>query len=287
MREALKDLVPRRSRRAVAMWRVRTRASTGSVRAVPDFLIIGAQRCGTSSLYRYLSQHPCVMPSVRKEVEYFSRYYHLGSAWYRAHFPLEARRWVEERIRGNRVLTFEATPDYLLHPQAAGRAAATVPEARLIVLLRNPIDRALSHHQHMVQLGFETLPLEEALEAESSRLEAAASDGSRSYFRYSYKTRGRYAEQLERWMALFPRDRFLVVRSEDLYAAPAPTYREILRFLSLPSWNPREFRNHSSRTSPTQKVTPMESSTRRELAEYFAPHNDRLAELLGWETGWS
>ena len=195
-------------------------------------------------MYRYLGAHPGVVPSVRKETEYFSRRYPNGVLWYRSHFPL--------RRSG---LTFEATPDYLFHPKAAERAARTVPDARVVVLLRDPVERAVSHWKHMTRLGFETLSFADAIEAEPGRIDAdlaAVQAGEvideNPLLRFSYRARGSYDEQVERWMAVYPRSRVLVLRSEDLFADPAGVLTQLEGFAGLAAWSPSSFRNWSAPT---------------------------------------
>src|SRR4051812_20031887 len=116
------------------------------LRGLPSVLIIGAQKSGTTSLSSYLVEHPDMLPSLRKEVHYFSFNYERGVNWYRAHFP-----YTHHLRRG--ALTLDATPYYLVHPLVAQRAAQLLPHAKLVVLLRNPVDRALSHYQHEVRGG--------------------------------------------------------------------------------------------------------------------------------------
>jgi hypothetical protein len=262
--------------------RSRVRQPTAPYRALPDFLVIGAQRAGTSSLYKYLGQHPSVVPSLRKEVGYFSRYYGRGVDWYRSHFPLRA--WSSSRRRDGGLRSFEATPDYLLHPLAAARSSALLPDARFIVLLRDPVARAWSHHQHMVRLGFEDLSFADAIAAEDERiaadLEAIASDPGhdpKAFLRYSYVARGRYAEQLERWFAAYPRDRFLLVPSARLYRDTADVYDEIVAFLGLPQWRPASFPNHSARAGSTDEPVP--EPLRDVLLERFAPDAAALRSM--------
>jgi hypothetical protein len=257
---------------------VAARRPTAGLRATPDFLIVGAQRSGTTSLYRYLSEHPGVAPPVRKEIQYFSLHYDRGDSWYRTHFPLAGRRRV----------TFDATPYYLFHPAAPARAAATVPDAKLIALLRDPVDRAFSHWQHNASRGLEHLGFEAALDAESERLAGeddrlvADADYQSTAHRYwSYARRGEYATQLERWLAHYPRDRVLVLRSEDLYERPGPTYARALAFLGLPPVELDAYPRYTRRASPAQ----MTDGARRRLMAYFRPYNQRLASLLG-EDGW-
>ena len=206
-------------KRRIAYTRMRFRRPLAALRDTPDFMVIGAQRSGTSSLYRYLAAHPEGRPSVRKETEYFTRSYGEGPAWYRSHFTL--------RRRG---LSFEATPDYLFHPLAPARVATDLPDCRLVVLLREPAARARSHWQHMTRIGFEQLSFADALDAEPertaadlARLEAGEPVVEGPLLRYSYRARGFYADQLERWRAVFPPEQMLLLRSEDLFGDPAAT----------------------------------------------------------------
>jgi hypothetical protein len=279
--DGLRSLVPLGARHRIARARLRYRVPTGRWRTLPDALVIGAQRCGTSSLYRWLGAHPGVVPSFRKEVEYLSRYHHRGEGWYRAHFELAA---------GRRHLRFEATPDYLLHPLAAARAAAVVPDARIVALVRDPAARAWSHYRHMVRLGYETLPFAAALAAEDERcapdLAALAADPDhdpRALLRYSYVARGRYAPQLARWLAHYPRERVLVLSSADLFADPAGTYAALLEFLGLDAWTPPAFANVSRPAGDGDGDVGADigAEARYRLAAAFAGAHDDLVALLG------
>jgi hypothetical protein len=259
---------------------VAARRPTAGLRATPDFLIVGAQRSGTTSLYRYLAEHPDVAPPVRKEIQYFSLHYDRGKSWYRTHFPFAGRQRV----------TFEATPYYLFHPAAPARAAATVPDAKVIAVLRDPVDRAFSHWQHNASRGLEHLGFESALDAESERLAGeddrlvADADYQSAAHRYwSYARRGEYATQLERWLGHYPRERVLVLRSEDLYERPGPTYARVLTFLDLPPVELDDYPRYTRRTSPAQ----MTDAARRRLTSYFRPYNQRLATLLGEDDWWN
>ena len=281
----VRDAVPMDVRHEIARNRIRLRVPTGRFRVLPDALVIGAQRAGTSSLYRWLGSHPDVAPSLRKEVEYFSRRPAAGERWYRAHFRL-ALPWAGSR------LAFEATPDYLFHPLAASRAAATVPDARLVALLRDPVARAWSHHGHMVRLGYETLGFDEALDAEDGRCAADLariddpSHDPKQLLRFSYRARGRYAEQLERWFAHFPRDRVLVVWSDDLFAEPSRAYRRVLAFLDLRDRPPASFDNVSARPPARDPAPTLAPTTRAALEADYRADDDRLADLLGTIPPW-
>jgi hypothetical protein len=250
---------------------------------LPDFLIVGAQKCGTSSLYHLLCQHPHVEPSRRKEVHYFDVKFDKGVDWYRAHFPSSAQR------EGRSVLTGESSPYYLFHPHAPKRAAGLVPEAKLFVLLRNPVDRAYSHYHAALRHGRETLGFEEALEAEGERVRgetermlADVSYVSLEHQRFSYLAKGVYVDQLVQWWAFFGRAQMLVLKSEDFFERPWEAWGRALDFLGLLDWQPEtwEVRN---RGDYEQRMDPF---TRRRLEAYFSPHNRRLYELLGEDFGW-
>ena len=290
---AVRTSFPNGRPKAVTESLLRVRQRVDPARAFPDFVIIGGQRCGTSSLYKYLEDHPLIVPSLRKEIRYFNRHHAKGEGWYRAHFPSRwHRRWLRRR-HGREPVTFEATPAYLLHPLAPVRASRLLPEARIVAILRNPVDRALSHFHHSVSRGWETLSFEEALEAEPARLadhaERLATDPtyySNDYLRYSYAERGHYAEQLERWMAVYPIARILVLRSEDLFHEPVVTYHRLLEFLELPTWTPAHLANHSYRGAPPPERYGLSPDVRRQLVERFAPSNRRLEQLVGRSFGW-
>lgn len=260
-------------------------------RALPDFLVIGAQKSGTSSLFRYLDQHPQVRGSAPKEVHYFSGgrdpqvdTYALGPRWYRAHFPRRA-----ELAPGTRV--FEATPLYLLHPQAAARIHALIPRAKLVAVLRNPTDRALSHYFHNVRDNDrrrfrEELGPAEAMDAEEARLAPvlAAGDYKSEIFRVaSYKARGRYLEQLRPYMDLFPRENLLVLRAEDLFEDPAGQMARVAAFLDIdPALGRSDFRAMNVGGNRES----VDAEVRARLDAYFVPHNRALSEALGRDFGW-
>jgi hypothetical protein len=289
----LKRWVPRRQRRRFASARVGARSRVPVPRVLPDALVIGAQRAGTSSLYKYLEAHPQLMPSIRKETEYFTFWFDKGERWYRSHFPTELRMAAARR-GGRKAASFEATPYYLFHPLAPPRAAGVVPEARLVAVLRNPVERAFSHWQHEVRGGRESLSFEAALEAEPERTAAEEQRllddptyRSNRHHRFSYVGRGRYAIQLERWLDHFPRAQLLVIRSEDLYQDPSPVFLRIVEHMGVDAWEPPEFRNHSYDGVRPEAGPPMSASTRRQLEATFEADNRQLASLLGCPPLWS
>ncbi len=255
------------------------RADAGR-RPLPDFLIIGAQKAGTTSLHAYLSQHPDVTPPVTKEIHFFDKEFQRGSDWYRAHF---------QRAKGPATITGESTPYYLFHPLAAERVASTLPECSLIVILRDPIYRAFSHHNHERALGFDQLSFEEAVAAEPERLageEARLLSDPRyrsfAHQHHSYVSRGRYAEQIERWLEHFDRDRLLVLSAEDLFAEPVRVVLEAQEFLGLSPQEPADVSAKNARS-----YAPISAAMSAGLGEAFEPHNRRLYRLVGRDFGWN
>lgn len=261
---------------------------TSAVRPLPNFLIIGAQKGGTTALYAYLRWHPAVLGPSWKEVSYFDRHYRRGERWYRGHFPNALRVARAERRAGSAPRVGEASPSYLFHPLAPERVRALVPDVRLIAVLRDPVERAFSHYNHEVALGREPLGFEQALEHEDERMQGElermlADPGyfSRAWWGQTYRARGLYAAQLERWLAVFPGEQLLVLGNEELSARPDATYARVLEFLDLPP--------HTLESYPrlnTREYGSMEARTRDRLRDYYAEPDRRLAELLGREPGW-
>lgn len=258
--------------------RVDLRRRMSESRSLPGAVILGAQKSGTSSLHYYLVQHPAIVAPLRKEVHFFDLNHARGERWYRANFGRA----------GEAGLNLDSSPYYLFHPAVPTRLHALLPDARLVVLVRDPVRRAYSHYWHERDKGRETLPFEEAIAAEPSRIEAdherlasGSLEVSAAHQHFSYLARGRYAEQLERWLALYPRERLLVQRFEDLVRDPLEVLNATLGFLGLdPAGSVRlEARN-------TRRYPPMAEATAARLRDYFAPHNARLEALLGRTMGW-
>jgi hypothetical protein len=261
------------------------RLATERWRLQPTFLVIGAAKSGTTSLCSYLGDHPSVLWARTKEVVYFSREYHRGPKWYRAQFPLRARaRGVEGPQVG------DGSPGYLFFPHAARRAYELDPALKLVALLRDPVERAYSHHQMRkrnhpgtpptfeahLERELETLPrLLEEVEADPDALWSQALADSCLF-------RGRYMEQLDRWLELFPRDQLLVLATEDLDRDPEAAVDEVLGFLGLPPAPRRDYPRLYVR-----EYEPMKPETRKWLAGYYAEENRRLYELLGRDLGWA
>ena len=259
------------------------RLATSPWRPLPDFIIIGAQKGGTSALNAYLKQHIYVRRSMKKEVHYYDRRFHKSVMWYRAHFPL--RREIPE---GG--VTGEASPYYLAHPHVPKRIATVQPDVKMIALLRDPKKRALSHYHMSVRKGRESFSFDEAIRKEEERIgddwqRTLEQDGYESVplRYYSYKLRGHYAEQLKRYLEYFDRNQLLVLPSEWLRDYTNSTLTRICSFLDIPSF-PEQF-DARPRGVGTYKRE-LVPETEAYLTEYFRPLNEELYKLLGEDFGW-
>jgi hypothetical protein len=253
-------------------------SATAGSRPLPDFLILGAQKAGTTALYDYLTRNPAVSGPPWKEVSFFDRHWARGERWYRGNFPRHARPPVGE-----------ASPGTLFHPDAPRRVRSLVPAVRLVAVLRDPVARAHSHYRHEVALGREPLSFEDALAAEDERmdgeLERMAADPayfSHGWWTWTYRARGLYAEQLERWYAVFPREQLLVLLNDELAADTAGTVARVLDFVGAP---PHELPAYPRVYDRDYKGMRLE--TRAELEAFYAAPNRRLSELLGRELAWA
>ncbi len=281
---------------------------------LPDFLIGGAQKSGSTALHVLLGGRRDVYLARPQELDYFDRddVYARGLGWYRTHF---------EAAAGDCRAVGQTSTQYLYSRQAAARIGRDLPGVKLIFILRNPVDRAWSHYWHCVKYGLETASFAAARRLEGERL--ARGGDHRRWF--SYLDRGRYAEQLERYLEHFPRERILVLRTEDLAREPGRVLDRCCRFLDLEPraadlpadwlarrWNasrrPRwpglqrwtagfRFRSRAGRRLALlidrwnlvrRRYPSLAPAERRLLADTFAAENRRLATLFDLDlAAWS
>lgn len=261
---------------------------SAGLRMSPGFLVVGAQRCGTTSIYRSLTRHPSVAPPLfHKGVHFFDTadHYSKGTAWYRGHFPLRA---LAVRRHGPAAVSGEASPYYMFHPLAAARIAGDLPGVHVVVLLRDPVDRAFSAFKQETKRGFEDQPFERALELEPSRLDgevprmmADPAYQSFAHQHHAYVARGEYAGQVERLFSLLGPERVHVIDADDYFAEPRLQWDRLVKALGLPNWAPATFEHANARPS-----APMPAQIRERLSEHFADHDRELADLLGSTPSW-
>ena len=239
---------------------------------VPNFIIIGCQRCGTTSLYTYLAQHPQILTPIKKEMDFFSWHFDRGIDWYLAHFP--------PMPPGEQFVTGEASPSYFDSREAPERLYSLFPEAKQIVLLRNPVDRAISQFYRLSGLNWEARSLDRAISDEVERL-----NQNPEYIigeePGNYLARGRYIEFIKKWRTFFPPEQLLILKSEDFYACAATTLKQVLEFLDLPEYQLSEYQNANPGS-----YQPVNESVRDWLRDYFRPYNQQLEEYLGRKLDW-
>jgi hypothetical protein len=259
------------------------RRLTARKRTLPDFLIIGGQRCGTTSLYTYLSQHPEVEPAFIKEPHFFDRSYRRGEDWYRTFFPLQSQVSADGKS-----ISGEATPYYLFDRYVPERVGKLLPHVKMIILLRNPVDRAYSHYNFIRRTGGEELDFEGAVNRELAEFPAEEAMvlqdpnyKSDLYSRYSYLARGVYLPQIQRWREVYPEDQFLILKSENLYKKTGETLRKVFEFLGIPDASIADRKSYNA-----SEYSAMPDHLRAQLGAYFAPHNHQLYEYLDRDFNW-
>lgn len=276
------------------------RVWTSPFRLLPSFLIIGVQKGGTTSLYRYLEDHPSIAGAFTKEVHFFDNHtrdykYGKGMSWYRSNFVYDTNRFFKQFSHQPNIITGEGSPDYIFDVHAPKRIATHLPKAKIIILLRDPVDRAYSHYLHNSRADWdpdrEKLSFEDAIATEPDRLDGEyeklvqeESYFSYNYMHYSYLKRGLYADQLKVWFQLFPREQILILKSEDFFVSPGKVFQEVLSFLQLPPWEPKQFPLFNTRA---EKSTGLSLKTKEKLKEYFYLYNIQTNELckkINWNT---
>ena len=259
-------------------------ALTGPIRSLPDFIIIGTARSGSTSLYYNICQHPCVLSAAYDELGYFDSNFHLGLNWYRSLFPTLFSKWILKQKK-QFAITGEDTPFYIWNPLVAKRILKIIPNIKLIVLFRNPVDRAYSNYHLGVRAGSEKLSFEDAIQMELKKLDKINDEIEQDVDKYttprSYIAKGFYADQLKVWLELFSSEQLMIVSTEDLESNPQKTLDRIYNFLKIP-------KNH--RLIPEkQKIAAypkMKNKTREFLIDLYKKNNAELFTMIGQKFDW-
>ncbi len=241
---------------------------------LPNFIVIGAQRCGSTSLHKYIIEHPQVLEPITKEINFFTQEFERGLSWYEAHFP--------SIPEGSAYITGEASTSYLdSDNDTPHRLFNLYPHVKLLVILRNPVERAISHYNQLVKLGRENRSLEEALKTEMEILEGIEDIWSvrQQYWSVGkgYIWRGLYVYFLKQWMSVFPRERFLIVRSENLFKHPWVTMKRVFEFLEVSDYQLPSYPKHNSGGS---YLIQLDKSFQSRLNQFFHLHNHQLTDFL-------
>ena len=247
----------------------------------PNFIIVGAQKAGTSALYDILEQHSKITPSIYKELHYFDNdklYSKNNLKDYHCKFPLSY-----QTPQGN--LVFEASPLYIYHPKVAKRLYDYNPNIKLIVMLRNPVERAISawtmYHHHFINGPYKHLydnrPFKEAIQTEINNIDKT------SYYndQLSYVKRGIYHLQIEEYLKYFPKENLLFIESEELKKDFKSTLNHLFQFLNIPSENIATMESNKSR------IHSLDLGIEKEiLTSFYKPYNEKLFELIGKRYNW-
>jgi len=254
---------------------------TSPLRVLPDFIVIGVVRGGTTSLYDNLSKHPCIYSAAYDELGFFDSNFELGVNWYKSLFPSVLRKKISQ-LKRRCFMTYDVTPFYIYNEAAAKRIASLLPKVKIVALLRNPVDRAYSNYYLGVRDGVEKMSFEDAVAVEMEELKEKESLSLDRYDQTrSYIVKGFYAEQLKIWFELFPKEQMLLLASEDFAREPIKIMNQIFEFLKLPPFEVRNFEKTN-----LGNYIPMKDDTRRLLTDYFRPHNEKIYRVIGRDFDW-
>tara|TARA_B100000745_G_scaffold128395_1_gene83715 strand:+ start:1256 stop:2113 length:858 start_codon:yes stop_codon:yes gene_type:complete len=260
-------------------------AITGFIRVIPDFLVIGAKRCGTTSLYQHLPEHPCISKSPYDNMGFFNDNFHLGVNWYKSFFPTTfTRNKIKSKFGG--FLAFDVTTKYMEEESTANNVYQTKPNMKIIIILRNPVDRAYSQYHLSVRQTAERRSFEDVVEENMNRLNKESHEHYEIKPRFSakednYLKKGLYALQLRYWLKIFPRENILTVSTEEFESNQQIIYNKIFEFLNISKFEVKNTKKMEKGNYP-----PIKSETRNLLLDYFRPHNHELFELINMEFDW-
>ena len=257
---------------------------TSPLRVLPDFFVIGPGRTGTTSLYHYLDQHPSLSKSAYDELGFFDVNFHLGLNWYRSLFPSIFTKF-RIKLKTHFFMTYDVTPSYVRRPWIARRIKKLFPDSKLIIVLRNPVDKTYSHYYLSKKFG-ETRTFEEVIKEEMNDiLDWDVDSKDDNYFATTVEkstlARGFYVEQLPIWFEQFSKNQILIISSEDLASNTKKTMNDIFRFLNLP-----EYTIPNIDKVNVSKKSKMNLETRKILINFFKSYNEQLYRFLNQSFDW-
>ncbi len=258
---------------------------TSGLRVLPNFMVIGVGRSGTTSLFNYLEQHPSIVKSSYDEIGFFDDNFHLGMSWYRSMFPTIFTKFLV-KLKTKHFMTYEVTPWYIRRPWTARRIKNIFPNIKLIVVLRNPVDRTYSHY-HLSKQNNENREFKEVIEEDMNNISTWNIDEKNdNYFseqvQNSKLARGFYYEQLVPWYDIFSKEQIIIIPSEKLASETQRTLQDVFKFLGLPDYNIK-----NTKKVNVSKYEKMDEQTRNILIDYFRPYNEKLFEFLDRKFDWN
>ena len=252
---------------------------TASTRVLPNFIIIGTVRSGSTSLYYNICEHPSVIPAAYDEIGFFDSNFHLGINWYRSMFPTQ-KNMDELQKNTQYAITGEDTPFYFWKNEVVERISRTIPNSKFIIIFRNPVDRAYSNYNLAVRTGNEELSFENAIEEEIEFIRNHTFRESVDR-RRSYLAKGIYAEQLEIWKNIFPENQIHIICMEDMEKDPQNELLKIFQFLKIP-----KYKIKNPQKQKMVKYVKMDANTRRKLLDYYKPYNEKLFNIIQKKFEW-
>ena len=256
---------------------------TAKSRVLPNFLIIGAVRCGTTSLYYDICQHPSVEKAAYDEIGFFDDNYHLGEDWYRSLFPTKKKMEKTEQNTGY-AITGEDTPFYIWNNDVIKRVAEMLPNIKLISILRNPVDRAYSNYHLGIREGTEKRSFDEAVKVDMDYINSQKEKKvklNRVDYKKSYIAKGIYSDQLKEWYEVFNKKQLCVLSTENFSNNPNETLAKVFEFLEIPNFSIKSFEKQKISDYPK-----MNDETRKEISKFFSEYNEKLYQMINTKFDW-
>ncbi len=249
------------------------------LRSLPDFLIIGAPKCGTTSLFEYLSKNPYIKRPIYKEIHFFSsKLYHCyGLNYYKSFFPTKLHKFICKFIYNRKVSSFEASTSYFDDELTPKRVFSIMPYVKIILLLRNPIDRAYSHYNMLKRFNQISISFERTIKQEKREFLGI----------------GTYIHPIKRWNEYFDLNDIFIIKSEEFFENPSKILSALYKFLKIPNYTLKRFRvyrsanKEDSGNKKAMDYDKLNEETRKELYNFFFPYNQLLYKYLGRDFQWN
>ena len=244
---------------------------------LPDFLVIGPQKSGTTALYQYLTDHPHICSASVNEIFFFDFKYDFGIDWYKSHFPI---------IPEFDYLTGEASATYFNSVKAMERIAEILPNVKLIFIIRDPIDRAISDYYMKVRDGLESRDMKEAIISEIDFFKRESVDflepGSKFFIKHKgYVRNGLYFYFLKMYMDVFDLQNTILINSGKLLNSPRETMKTVFEFLGV-----EDHKGHYPLINKGNYSKKVDQSVFNDLSNFFKPHNQLLEDLIYTKLNW-
>ena len=255
---------------------------TSPFRTIPNFIVIGVKRCGTTTLYEQLSEHPCIEKSAHDNLGFFNNNFELGMNWYKSHFVTNFRKKEIERKYG-KFATYDVTSSYIQKKKTAQNIFKTLPNVKLILILRNPTDRAYSEYNQNIIDENESRDFRELIKQEINEIENMENDNLEfSSNKINLVKKGIYEKQISPWLEIFPRKQILIISTEEFGEKTTETYDKIFRFLELPKYKIKNKERHRKGTYEA-----MDDKTRKILDDFYESYNSKLFQKIEETFRWS